>query len=62
MIGKINERVPDNERVSYLWWGSEVRRKFKRLYPGNRLVVLLDSCIILLVLSFIALVKVWVFG
>lgn len=58
MVGKINERVPENERLSYLRWGTEVRRKFRQLYPGNRLVVLLDVCIVLMALSFIVLLIV----
>jgi hypothetical protein len=58
MIGKINERAPEHERISYLRWGTEVRRRFKQLYPGNRLVVLLDACIVLMVLSFIAILIV----
>jgi hypothetical protein len=61
MIGKINERVPQSERISYLWWGGEVRGRFKQLYPGNRLVLLLDSCMVMLVLCFIFLLKVWAF-
>ena len=32
MIGKINERVPESERISYFWWGTEVRKRFKRIY------------------------------
>jgi hypothetical protein len=51
MIGKINERVREEERISYLWWGSNVRRKFKQLYPANRLLLVLDSCIVLMALS-----------
>ena len=46
LIGKINERVPDNERISYLRWGTEVRRRFKELCPRSRLVVVLDSCVL----------------
>ena len=62
MIGKINERMPEHERISYLWWGTEVRRKFKQLYPKNSLVLLLDSCVVSMVLSFVFLVRFWVFG
>ena len=62
MIGKINERVKENERISYIWWGTEVRRKFKQLYPESRLVLLLDSCAVIMVLSFLFLIKYWVFG
>ena len=62
MVGKINERLPENERISYFWWGTEVRRRFKRLYPKNRLVFLLDSCVFLMVLCFLLLIRFWVFG
>ncbi len=62
MIGKINERVPESERISYLWWGTEVRKKFKQFYPGSRLVLLLDSCLVLMVLCFVFLLRFWVFG
>ncbi len=62
MIGKVNERLPANERVSYLLWGSEVRTRFKQLYPGDKLVLLRDSCVVLMVLSFIALIPFWVFS
>jgi hypothetical protein len=62
MIGKINEQVPQGERISYLWWGTNVRRRFKQLYPGNRLVILLDSCLVLMILCFLLGVRFWVFG
>ncbi len=62
MIGKINEWLPENERVSYLRWGTDVRRRFKQLYPKNRLVFLLDSCIALMLCCFIFLIGFWVFG
>ena len=62
MIGKINERVPVNDRVSYFWWGTEVRKKFKQLYPGNKLVLLLDSCFALMLICSLLLIKFWVFG
>ncbi len=44
MIGKINERAPENERISYFWWGTEVRRRFKSLYPDSKLTRFLDLC------------------
>ncbi len=62
MIGKINERVPESERISYLWWGTEVRKRFKQLYPGNRRVLLLDSCVVMMILCFIFLIRFWVFS
>ena len=62
MIGKINVRLPEDQRVSYLWWGTEVRKTFKRLYPGDRLVLLLDGCVFVMIGCFICLVKYWVFA
>jgi hypothetical protein len=62
MIGKINERVPESERISYFWWGTEVRKRFKELYPESRLTLLLDLCVILMVVSFLVLLRVWVFN
>lgn len=61
MIGKINERVPERERISVFWWGTEVRRRFKELYPESRLTLLLDSCMILMAICFLVLLRVWVF-
>ncbi len=62
MIGKINERVPENERISYVWWGTEVRRRYKQLYPAGKLALPADLCLILMVLFFLLLIKFWVFG
>ena len=62
MIGKINERVPESERISYWWWGTEVRKRFKQLYPGNKLVFLLDSCFVMMILGFVLLIRFWVFS
>jgi hypothetical protein len=42
MIGKINERVPENERISYFWWGGEVQKRYKLFYPASKLALLAD--------------------
>jgi hypothetical protein len=62
MIGRINEQVPESERISYFWWGTEVRKKFKRLYPESKLNFLLNVCVILMVVCFPVLLWVWVFN
>ena len=62
MIGKINERVPESERISHFWWGTDVYSKFKRLYPDSKLTRLLYLCIILMVVCFVILQRVWVFS
>jgi hypothetical protein len=53
LIRGINEKVPQNERVSYLWWDSRIRSKYKELYPGSKLVFLLNLSAILMVASFL---------
>jgi hypothetical protein len=62
MIGKINSRLPDGEKLSYLWWGTEVRKRFKQLFPGDKLIFLLDACVVVMILSFIGVIRFWVFG
>ena len=62
MIGKINERVAENERISYFWWGTEVRKRFKSLYPDSKFTLLLDLCLVLMAVCFLLLLKVWVFS
>ena len=39
MIGKINEKVPKNKRISYFRWGSGVKKQFRELYPTSRLLL-----------------------
>jgi hypothetical protein len=62
MIGKINERVPERERISYFWWGTEVRKKYKQLCPEGKLASFADAATVLLVLGFVLIVWFWVFG
>jgi hypothetical protein len=62
MIGKINERVPENERISYFWWSAEVRKRYKLLCPASKLALLADLFLILMVLCFLLLIRFWVFG
>jgi hypothetical protein len=62
MIGKINERVPENERISYFWWGTEVRKRYKQLYSESKLAFFLDLCVISILVCFVVLIRLWVFG
>jgi len=61
MAGKINEKLPESKRMSEIWWDSTVRRKFKALYPGDRLVWWYDQFFPVGLLCFLVLLKVWVF-
>jgi hypothetical protein len=53
LVGRINERVPQNERVSYLWWDARIRNKHQELYPESKLVFLLNICAVLMVICFL---------
>jgi hypothetical protein len=62
MIGKINERVSEAERISYFWWGTEVRKRYKELFPASKLPLLVNICLVTLFVVFALVVKFWVFG
>ncbi|HEX2762043.1 MAG TPA: hypothetical protein VHM27_16085 [Rhizomicrobium sp.] len=55
MIGKINDQSPQHKKISYVFWGGEVRSRFKQLFPESKLVLLLDACVVAVALSFCAL-------
>ena len=60
MVGKINEKLPENERMSYLGWDASVRRKYKILYPHGKLVYVFDMLVALVVACFPILL--WTMG
>ena len=60
MIGMINQKVTPEQHVSYIHWGSGVKKQFRNLYPESNLLVLVRLCEVGLVLSFIALL--WAIG
>ena len=62
MIEKLNNRLPEREHISYVWWGTEVRRKFKQAYPQDKLAVALDACYVTMFACFLVVVRYWVFG
>jgi hypothetical protein len=40
IIGKINEKVPEHERMGYLWWGTGILKRYRAIYPNGRLALL----------------------
>jgi hypothetical protein len=62
MIGKINSCVPDSERISYIWWGGEVRGRFRKLFPNSNFIFAFDACRVMMIIGFIGIVKFWVFS
>jgi hypothetical protein len=53
MVGKVNGRVPENDRISYVWWSSRVVDKYRQLYPTGRLALLLRVAEVSLVVWFL---------
>jgi len=43
MMDRVNERLPKEEQFGALWWypskSLRLRREYKRLYPGGRLLL-----------------------
>lgn len=62
MVGKVNEKASESDRVSYWAWDVSIRRKYKRLYPESKLVLVFDLSVILMLLCFPVLLWQWVFG
>lgn len=60
LIGKINEKVQPDKRVSYFVWGSGIKKQFRQLYPDSKLLVVMRLCEAGLLLSFIFLI--WALG
>jgi hypothetical protein len=52
MVGKVNERLPEPERISYLWWTRYVLKKYEQLYPDGKLGYLWRACEIAMALGF----------
>ena len=61
MINRINARVPEAQRISQYRWGTEVRQRFKLLFPGDKLTRWLDMSVVAMVLCFLLVVRFWVF-
>jgi hypothetical protein len=62
MIGKINERVPEAERISYFWWSTGVKKRYKELFPSSKIPLLVNVCVVTLLVLFALTVRLWVFG
>jgi len=60
MIGRVNKVVTPSDRVSYLERDMSFRRKFKQLYPGDRLALRHDLSVGLFFSFFLA--GAWIFG
>jgi hypothetical protein len=57
MIDRINQKVPEGQKVHWFFWGTEIKKKHRALYPDSKLVPLLNILTWLLVAAF--LVECW---
>ena len=55
IIGQINQRVPDDQQVDFFLWGTEIRKKHRALYPDSKLVLAMNICGSLMVVTFLVL-------
>jgi hypothetical protein len=62
MVGKVNEKSSEGDRVSYWTWDGSIRRKYKRLYPESKLVLAFDLTVIVMLLCFPVRLWQWVFA
>ena len=56
MIGQINQKVPDRQKVDLISWGPEVKKKHRALYPDSKLVSVVNALTWLVVVSFLVLI------
>lgn len=64
MIGEVNRKVPDEQRISYLFWHFNkyrtILRQYRQLYPGGRLALYCYMLIGVGICLFLA--SAWEFG
>ncbi len=57
MIGKINQKVPESERVGYFGWSSGIKKRYRLLYPDSKLIFAVRICEVSMIVCFI--VGIW---
>ncbi len=56
IIGKINESLPERERISYLNWTSKVYKQYRRIYPRGKLVLMVRIGMVAMLACFLVIV------
>jgi len=52
MVGQINVKVPDNERIHFAGWGLGIGKKHRKFYPQSKLGDLFFLCVVGLFICF----------
>jgi len=58
IIDQINQKLPKESQVSWLWYGNEIKKQHREMYPNSKLVPLLNACSFGLVIWF--LIGIWI--
>lgn len=62
MIEKVNAALPEQQQISYFWWSTEVRQKYKQMYGRDAIVAVHDLCLIAMGVTFLLALRYWVFA
>jgi hypothetical protein len=56
IIDQINKTLPESERLDWLGWGTGIKKRHRVLYPESRLVLAMNVCTALMVVTFVLLI------
>jgi hypothetical protein len=62
IIDQINKTLPDSEHLSWLGWGTGIKKHHRLLYPESRLVLAMNVCTALMVVTFVLLICLTLLG
>ncbi len=55
MIDQINRKVPEGQKVHWLFWGTEIKKKHRAIYPDSKLVPAINGLTWLMAACFLVL-------
>ncbi len=62
MAARVNQNLPEADRIPSVRRSRDLRKRYKQLYPRTKLTLLLDASVVVLILSLIVLVESLFFG
>ena len=51
IVGQLNQKLPIDRPISYFWYDLRIRKQHHQLYPNSKLILLLNLCIIVIIVS-----------
>jgi predicted SpoU family rRNA methylase len=55
MIDQINQKAPEGQKVHLFFWGTEINKKHRAIYPDSKLVSVMNGLTWLTAASFLVL-------